>query len=203
MISIDWSDRTNEKVMKIPLRYDLPLKENVKNIIKWLKDYKQNSTGTNHYVIMYHATGKDTPITEKGLLAGQNNRKNFRTSESGYIYLSPNPNYAKGYGDIAFAGNSVVYEIIVPVKKLLPDKRHFFYARPDEITGSNLADSLIYGGTARVKGNIERWQIKRYEDESLFGQKKQTLMERLEEKKQEVKNHNAPVKRLQKDYERS
>ena len=82
---------------------------------------------------MYHATGKDVPVLEQGLLAGHRNRRNYLLSESGYVYLSPNPNYAKGFGDKAFPSGCVIYEVIVPLKKLLPDKLHFYYAKPDEL----------------------------------------------------------------------
>jgi len=190
---IDWSDRYSGEVVKLPIDYSLPFSENVKNISKWLKAHSQKNPAC--YVVMYHATGKDSPVFEQGLLAGCSKRRTSSISESGYIYLSVNPNYARGYGKLKFPDGCVIYEVIVSVKKLLADKLHFYYARPNELITSNLVNSLVYGGSARVKGNIERWQIKQYSEE------KPSLLDRIN-KKQEVKSGSDLGIKPKKNYER-
>jgi len=80
----------------------------------------------------------------------------------------------------------------VSVKKLLADKLHFYYARPDEIKATNLVNSLVYGGSARVRGNIERWQIKKYSD---------SLLDRVN-KKHDIKMVSSLSMKPKKKYER-
>ena len=151
---------------------------------------------------MYHAAKKDAPVLEQGLLAGSGKRKNFGMSESGYVYLAATPQMAKMFGDMAHNGNYAVYEVIVPIGKLQPDKGRLQHTAPEGVTGRGLAHSLVYAGSAKVKGNIERWQIKLYEDESRSEHKKPTLMERLEQKKEEVKNQATPGKKKKIHQER-
>lgn len=169
------------------------MSENVKKIADWLKTYNQKYDF--RYVIMYHAAGKDAPILEKGLLAGVSGRKNFSMSENGYVYLAVTPQMAKMFGDMAYNGNFVVYEVIVPVGNLLPDKNRLRHTLPEGMKGGGLAQSLVFAGSARVKGNIERWQIKACTE-------KATLMERLEQKKQEAAKQQLNAAKKRKDCER-
>lgn len=138
----------------------------MKIVTKWLRSYKHKDTAC--YVIMYHATGKDVPVLEQGLLVGKGKRKNFGISDDGYVYLATTPRMAEMFGDLAYNEGCVVYEVIVPVNKLLSNRQHLYYSGPIDITCLNLVNSLVYVCSARVKGNIERWQIKRFEKENLW-----------------------------------
>lgn len=193
-MDIDWKDRTDGKTVKIPLNYDLFMNDNVKFITDWIKSYNQKYE--IRYVIMYHAANKNAPILERGLLAGKRNRKNFGMSESGYVYLAVNPQTAKIFGEMAYNENYIIYEVIVPVGKLLPDKKRLQYTMPEGVTGGSLAHSLIYAGSAMVKGNIERWQIKQYEEESRSNSEKPSLLIKIEHKKQEVKKYDKVVSHI-------
>lgn len=160
---MDWSDRTNGKTEKIPVNLDLSMIENVKSISDWLKTYNQKYD--IRYVVMYHAAGIEAPILDEGLLAGNGRRKNYGMSESGYVYLATTPKMAEMFGSMAYNDSFMIYEVIVPVGKLLPDKNRLLYTAPEDAKGNKLAQSLVYAGSARVKGDIERWQIKLYQTE--------------------------------------
>ena len=160
---MDWTDRVSGRVAKVPINHNLTLIENTKHISDWLKDYNQKYD--MRYVAMYHATSKDAPILDEGILAGNNKRKNFGMSESGYVYLASTPQMAASFGSMAHNGNYTIYEVIVPVNKLLPDKNRLEYTALEGAKGNKLAQSLVYASSARVKGDIERWQIKLYQDE--------------------------------------
>lgn len=190
-MNIDWKDRTDGKTAKIPINYDLSMSENVKVLADWLKAYNQKYD--IRYVVMYHAAKVTAPVLERGLLAGNSNRKNFGMSENGYVYLAATPKMAQMFGDMAHNGNYIIYEVIVHAGTLLPDKGRLQHTTPDGVKGSSLAHSLIYAGSAKVKGNIERWQIKRYEDESRATSEKPSFLEKIERKKQEVALHPTPV----------
>ena|GEM_PF-5232279 len=202
MITINWKDRTDGKTASIPIHHDLTMVENVKVIADWLKDYNQKYD--IRYVVMYHAAKKGSPVLEQGLLTGNNKRKNFGMSESGYVYLATTPQMAQMFGDIAHNSNYTIYEVIVPVGKLLPDKGRLRHTTPDGVKGSSLAHSLIYAGSAKVKGSIESWQIKQYEDESRSISDKPSLLGKIEQKKQEIALHPIPgVTRRKSHDERS
>ena len=160
---MDWKDRTSGKTEKIPINHDLTMAENSKHISDWLKAYNQKYD--LRYVVMYHAANKNAPILDEGLLAGSSSRKTFGMSENGYVYLASTPKMAETFGSMAHNKNFAIYEVIVPVGKLLPDKNRLTYTAVEGVNGSKLAQSLVCAGSARIKGDIERWQIKPYENE--------------------------------------
>jgi hypothetical protein len=147
----------------IPLNRDFTPEANVKIVSDWLQARRRKYS--NHCAVMYHAAKKDAPILKEGLLAGTGRRKNFHISESGFVYLATSPQMAEMFGSMAYNGHFLIYEIIVPIRKLLPDKKRLEYTILGKPKGSQLAQSLVYGGSARVRGNIERWQIKPHERE--------------------------------------
>ena len=183
-MSIVWKDRTNEKTDKIPINNDLPITDNLKIVADWIKTNNQKYIPC--YAIMYHAAKKSASILEQGLLSGCTKRKNFSVSENGYVYLATTPNMAKFFGDIAHNSDCAIYEVIVPIRKLLPDNTRLKFANIDSSTSKGVSASLVYAGSARFKGDIERWQIKEYKEE------KQSLLENLEQKKQLAKKHLIP-----------
>ena len=140
--------------------------DNVKIVSDWLKNYKQKYD--IRYVIMYHAARKDAPIEKEGILAGNIKRRNFYASERGYVYLATTPKMAEMFGSMAHNDKFTVYEVIVQVDKLLSDKIRLQHTAFEGSKGNKLAQSLVHGGSARVKGSIERWQIKPYEREEVI-----------------------------------
>ena len=96
---MDWKDRTSGKAENIPINNDLSMNDNIKPVSDWLKTYNQKYDIL--YVIIYHATKKDAPILEQGLLAGNGKRKNYGMSQNGYVYLATTPKMAEMFGSLA------------------------------------------------------------------------------------------------------
>jgi len=192
MKNIDWIDRTDGKTEKIPFDYGITMQDNIKIISDWMKSYNQKYD--IRYVVMYHAAKKNAPVLEKGLLPGNSSRKNFGVSENGYVYLAVTPAMAKVFGDMAHNGSYVIYEVIVPIGKLVPDKCRLQHTAPEGVKGRGLVQSFVYAGSARVKGSIERWQIKLYDEKPSF-------MKRVDKGKQKIKPRSASG--IKKSTERS
>ena len=134
--------------------------EGIKNLEKFLKQH------INENIILYHGTSSEFDIENQGLLPTSMKRRNSMQSGSGFVYLSLFPNMAKTFAEIAFPRKDIqVYEVIVPIEDLKPDKDQLFNKR---VYGSNfdlkdsLVDSLVYGHGARLKGKIEPYMIRKY-----------------------------------------
>jgi hypothetical protein len=118
-----------------------------------------------HKLVMYHGTSAKNNIEDQGLLPTSMKRRHSLQSTLGYVYLSLYPTNAKNFGELAYPGNPiVVYRVEVPVQLLQADKDQLCnqrqYACRD--VGNSLAESLIYGHGARVKGSIPQYMIRRY-----------------------------------------
>lgn len=159
---IRWQDRIvmGDRVIEIPIDGDVVTEDKIRHIKTWLKE--SIDPYATVYVTMYHGTAATHPIFEQGILpTTKSNRKNS-TSEMGYVYLATTPTRAKMFGDLRNESGSVVYEVLVPLKKLLADKNILkSQYLPNNAVGKTLADSICLGG-ARVKDKIEPWQIKEY-----------------------------------------
>ena len=143
----------------------LPQTNDVKTINKFIKD-KSDIYVQNH-IKLYHGTHPNHPIKEQGLLPTSSTRRLSLQSASGYVYLATTPEMAKQFGDIGNGiNNSKVYEVTVPIHKLLADKDQLKNKRMygDEDIGNSIGDSIIHGRTVRVKGKIEPWQIEEYKN---------------------------------------
>lgn len=118
------------------------------------------------HVKLYHGTHPDHQILQQGLLPTSSSRRLSLQSASGYVYLATTPEMAKQFGDIGNGiNNSKVYEVTVPIHKLLPDKDQLKNKRmysPDDSIGNTIGDSIVHGKTVRVKGKIDPWQIQEY-----------------------------------------
>lgn len=101
---------------------------------------------------------------EMGLLPTSADRRRFQQSEGGYVYLAATPERAKSFGDMGSNSDSAVYEVIVPVHKLQSGTDQLFNLRSTGIqVGNSVAESIVYGGGARVKGALEQWQIRPFD----------------------------------------
>lgn len=159
--SFDWASRTSFPVLDLPFIEGVPSPEKAKAMTKLVKD---NSKLYKHsYVKMYHATDARLRILDDGLKPTSASRRRSYQSESGYVYLANTPERAKNFGDSGNGGKSVVYEVLVPVRKLLPDKDQLAnqLAVGNEL-GNSIGESIVYGGGARHMGKIEPWAIREY-----------------------------------------
>ena len=139
------------------LIYSTPTAETIKELNKWFKD---NPTTL---VRMYHGTSAEFDIGSQGLLPTSVNRRNSYQSGSGYVYLSIYPSSAQMFGELAYPQREiVVYQVDIPVYMLVPDKDQLNNKRQYEPElKDSLADSILYGHGARVKGKIPPYFITR------------------------------------------
>ena len=115
----------------------------------------------NKLVKMYHGTGIGLPIASEGLKPTSTTRRRSYQSESGYVYLANTPERAKAFGDMGNQSRSQVYEVLVRVRHLVPDKDQLNNQRSvGQAIGNTLGESIVYGGGARVKGRIEPWAVR-------------------------------------------
>lgn len=157
-----WAQLTSVEVAPLPFEEGLPSAVRAAEMKEWLKQHGSRFTPT--YTILYHATGENVPVMEKGLLPTSDARRRSYQSESGYVYLAATPERAKTFGDLGNGSKSIVYEVIVPVHKLLPDadQLHNLRAAGTDV-GNSIEESIVYAGGARVKGAIEQWQIRPFD----------------------------------------
>lgn len=135
-----------------------PDPQRVKDLERWLKD------SPTTLIRMYHGTGEEFDIEHQGLLPTTSRRRNSYQSGSGYVYLSIYPGMAEDFARMAFPTKPrALYQVEVPVYMLLPDKDQLANQRhyAERSVGNSLAESIIFGHGARVKGKIPPYFIKR------------------------------------------
>lgn len=163
--SHNWSDRIgNAEIIDIP--DGVSPKEMTKHINSSKDIYRPK------YIKLYHGTHPQHPIESEGLKPTSANRRKSLQSSSGYVYLATTPEKAKMFGDLGNGiNNSKVYEVIVPTHHILPDHDQLNNKRAAETEyggdtkqeiGKSIGDSIVHGGTVRVKGAIPPWQIKEH-----------------------------------------
>jgi len=138
-----------------------PTQKQIEKLNKWLRDNKEK------YVKMYHGTPFDNKqkILEKGILPTTFSRRHSQQSESGYVYLSLFPTMSKLFADMAnvYSKDNVVFVATILIMNLKPDTDQLNNKRingQDLSIGDTLAESLIYGHGARVKGKVDRNTIR-------------------------------------------
>lgn len=160
----DWSKRVGNPVLALPFEEGLPSKEKAKALSAWVR--ANSDLYKNRYVKLYHATAPDLDIEGEGLKPTSTTRRRSYQSTSGFVYLANTPDRAKTFGDMGNKGHSTVYEVIVPIRKLLADKDQLFnqrvaLAETGESIGNSIGESIVYGGGVRIKGYIEPWAIRK------------------------------------------
>ena len=159
-IEFDWSVRTGVCVLALPFTEGVPTTEKAKAMTMWVRANADRYA--RRYVKMYHATNPSLPIEDEGLKPTSNNRRRSFQSTSGYVYLANSPERAKNFGDAGNQGSSVVYEVLVAIRSLSPDRDQLDNQRlSDHDVGNSIGESIIFGGGARVKGHIEPWAIRK------------------------------------------
>lgn len=142
----------------LPFQEGPPNKDKVSQMKSWLS--KHNDRYSSEYVTLYHATSPDIPVLEEGLKPTSLTRRRSCQSTSGYVYLAPTPDRAKLFGDRGNCGQSKVYEVQVLIQNLKADLDQLNNQRAVGAPVKNsVAESIVYGGSVRVKGRIEPWQI--------------------------------------------
>lgn len=136
---------------------------------KRVNDFKRfldsyNNIYLDNLVRLYHGTSIEHNVLEEGLLPTSNKRKKSMQSTNGYVYLSIYPSMAKTFGEIAYPNKEIiVYSVDIHIRYLKADldqlrnKRHW----ANIVVGNSLAESIIFGHGARVKGKIEPYKIKK------------------------------------------
>ena len=128
--------------------------KDIKELNKWLK------VNRNEYVRLYHGTGENNDILGKGIKRTSLKRSKSYQSQSGYVYLSRYPNMARSFGEINNMSDTQVYAVDIKIKDLLPDLDQLNNQRAaGKEIGNTLAESLIYGGGARIKRDIMPYEI--------------------------------------------
>lgn len=128
--------------------------KDVDDFNRWLQQHK------NEYVRLYHGTSERNNISDEGIKkTSSKNRKSYQ-SQSGYVYLSRYPNMARSFGEINNMSDTQVYAVDIKIKDLLPDLDQINNQRAiGKEINNTLAESLIYGGGARVKRHIMPYEV--------------------------------------------
>lgn len=128
--------------------------KDVDDFNRWLQQHK------NEYVRLYHGTSKRNNISDEGIKkTSSKNRKSYQ-SQSGYVYLSRYPNMARSFGEINNMSDTQVYAVDIKIKDLLPDLDQINNQKAiGKEINNTLAESLIYGGGARVKRHIMPYEV--------------------------------------------
>ena len=131
------------------------------NFQKWLRLHRDD------HVVLYHGTSDELPVGTKGLLPTTAARRNSYQSASGYVYLSYAASRAQTFAEMgrAQAQKLVVWAVVVPIRRLLPDhdqlnNKRYWGERTD--VGATLTDSFAFGGGARIRGKIEPVHLVRF-----------------------------------------
>lgn len=164
MNMFDWSKRTNQPVLDLPFEEGVPSAEKVAAIRKWHLAHKDKYA--NELVKFYHGTDPALPIEDQGLKATSATRRRSFQSRSGFVYLANTPERAKMFGLLGNQGRCVVYEVVVPVHKLVADLDQLsnLKAAGYPQLGNSVAESIVYGGGVRIKGSLEPWQARKMND---------------------------------------
>jgi ParB-like chromosome segregation protein Spo0J/GNAT superfamily N-acetyltransferase len=132
---------------------------------KRLKELNQFLKRNPEQIIrLYHGTDASLPIMTEGLLPTSTKRRRSLQSGSGHVYLSVYEGMAETFGTMGNPGKKIeVYAVQLPARMLSPDPdqlRNKRYWGEDKEIGSTLADSLVIGKGARVKGTVMSWAIR-------------------------------------------
>ena len=158
IFGFNWAMRTAQPVVDLFFEEGLYSEQKLSATKQWLRLHSDKYK--NEYVRLYHATAKAAPILKEGLKPTSASRRRSYQSTSGYVYLAATAARAKAFGDLGNGGSSVVYEVLVPIRRLKADIDQLSNHRiAGALVGNSLAESIAYAGTVRVKGSIEPWAI--------------------------------------------
>lgn len=144
--------------LRLPFVEGMPNAQKVKELNSWIRKNSDRYLGKN--VVLYHATDIRLPIRDEGLKPTSATRRRSYQSTPGFVYLAATPDRAQAFGDLGNQGASRVYAVSVSIRSLKADLDQLTNARSvGEVVGNSVAESILYGGGARVKGGISCWDI--------------------------------------------
>lgn len=145
--------------LRLPYVEGVPNVQKVKTLQAWLKSHSDRYK--NESVVLYHATGIRIPIASQGLKPTSATRRRSYQSTPGYVYLAATPERAKNFGDLGNQSQSRVYAVSVLLRHLKADLDQLVNQRSTgQDIGNSLAESILFGGGARVKGAIPMWNVR-------------------------------------------
>lgn len=145
--------------LRLPFVESVPNTEMKKELQRWLSQHMDRYR--NDYVLLYHATGIRIPIAQEGLKPTSATRRRSFQSQPGFVYLAATPERAKNFGDMGNQSQSRVYAVNVLVRNLKPDLDQLNNQRSvGKDVGNSLAESILWGGGARVKGAVGPWDVR-------------------------------------------
>lgn len=140
------------------LFYGEPTPQEVLAYSRWLRQHADD------HVRLFHGTSALNEVRQEGLLPASATRRNSLQTASGYVCASVYPGMARQFGAHAAANCGVsptghrlaVYPVVVPVRRLLADMDQLNNQRAGgRDVGNSLAESLVWGHGARVRGRVE------------------------------------------------
>lgn len=146
------------------LIYGSPTPKEIKSFQSQLNIWKTDIYNPKIFKL-YHGTSAEHNISDEGLKRTSNSRKKSFQSQPGFVYLSIFPNSAHQFGKMSYPNSKiVVYEVELPVYRLLPDKDQLRNQRlfADRDVKDDLAHSIIFGLGVRVKGDLQPYEVKIY-----------------------------------------
>ncbi|CAH7381905.1 conserved hypothetical protein [Vibrio chagasii] len=162
IITNNLSDKMHELVDLKTVMEDTSRKQ-VSALNAWIKAHSCKYLPT--MVTLYHGTAKKHDILGEGIKRTKAKTKRSMQSQVGYTYLSLHPDSAKNFASIGYPLEEIsVYAVEVPLYQLLPDQDQLFNARLWKelkvVIKKTVGDSLIFGKGARLKRDIEPYEIK-------------------------------------------
>lgn len=133
-----------------------PTKDDISKLNTYLKENKDKE------IILFHGTGEQVPITTEGIKkTSAKTAKSLQTAR-GFVNLTYYPTTAQTFAEMAYPQQKPkVYAVRVKISELLADKDQLknkrMWAEID--IGDTLADSLLYGFSAKVKRNILPYEL--------------------------------------------
>ena len=139
--------------LRFPFIEGVPNAQKLADLKAWLTLHTDKYK--NESVVLFHSTGARIPVLEQGLKPTTVTRRRSFQSQSGFCYLAVTPERAHAFGRLGNQNNARVYAVRILVKNLKADLDQLGNHRSvgTEI-GNSLAESILWGGGARVKGAI-------------------------------------------------
>lgn len=141
------------------LLYKTPTDKEIKSLNTYLQQNKDKT------IRLYHGTNADFDIANEGLKPTSSRTRKSLQSASGFVSLSVYPGMARTFGEMAYPGKAIkVHAVEIPISKLKADLDQLRNRRlfAEQEVGNTLAESLVYGHGAKVKGPVEPYQISEY-----------------------------------------
>lgn len=146
------------------LFYGQPQPQDMADFARWLRERP------NAFVRLFHGTAAANPVLQQGLLPTTARRRNSYQSTSGFVCASVYPGHARQFGAMAALNRGgdeggfrvAVYPVVLTVRRLCADLDQLRNVRMGGIDcGNSLAESLVRGHGARVRGVIEPGALRR------------------------------------------